>query len=93
MGTTALTAQAIGADESREATAVFLRAASIGGTIGLIFILASWPLGNLTMNLLGGSMEAESSGAGLLRRANLRCAVLVDHVSDHITCLDCRKRS
>ena len=61
MGTTALTAQAIGADESREATAVFLRAASIGGTIGLIFILASWPLGNLTMNLLGGSMEAEAA--------------------------------
>ena len=61
MGTTALTAQAAGADDHREATAVFLRAASIGAAIGLLFVVLSAPLGSLVMNLLGGSLEAETA--------------------------------
>lgn len=61
MGTTALTAQAVGADDYREAFSGFIRAASIGVSIGLIFILFSGWLGNLSLAILGGSEPVETA--------------------------------
>ena len=61
MGTTALTAQAMGADQPSEALAVFIRAASIGVGLGMLFILLSIPLGDLALSVLGGSQDAEEA--------------------------------
>ncbi|MFN3237116.1 MAG: MATE family efflux transporter [Pseudomonadales bacterium] len=63
MGTTALTAQAIGAKQIAEANAVFFRAALIGLTLGIMFILCRGPLGNLALHLLGGSAEVEQAAS------------------------------
>lgn len=59
MGTTGLTAQAIGADDDREASALLIRGLWIGGAAGLGFILLQAPLFWLGFQLAPASAEVE----------------------------------
>jgi MATE family multidrug resistance protein len=59
MGTTGLTAQAIGAANAPEVTAILLRALVIGTAAGLFFILVQWPLFAGALWLSPGSAAVE----------------------------------
>ena len=59
MGTTGLTAQAVGAGDLDEARAVFLRAAIIGAAAALLFVSLQAVIGKSAFGLLGGSAEVE----------------------------------
>lgn len=59
MGTTGLVAQATGAGDGAEATAILLRALLIGGGAGLIYILLQIPFVHLALWLSPGSDEVE----------------------------------
>ncbi|MEO2006168.1 MAG: MATE family efflux transporter [Candidatus Poribacteria bacterium] len=59
MGTTGLTAQAVGAGDLDEARAVFLRAAIVGAAAALLFVSLQAVIGKSAFGLLGGSVEVE----------------------------------
>ena len=61
MGTTALVAQAAGANRQNEASAVFYRAAMIGTAIGLILIAIQIPIAFAAFELLSGSPAVEEA--------------------------------
>lgn len=61
MGTTALVAQAVGANQHREASAVFLRAAILGVCIGALLVVLQTPIAVASLGLLDGSAEVESA--------------------------------
>lgn len=61
MGTTALVAQAVGADQQREASAVFLRAAILGVCIGSLLVVLRTPIAMASLGLLEGSSEVENA--------------------------------
>ncbi len=60
MGTTGFTAQAAGADNHQEVTAVFGRALLMGGGIGLLLIALQFPLIHTALWLLDGSDAVEA---------------------------------
>lgn len=60
MGTTGLAAQAIGAGESREVSALLVRGLLIGGAGGLLLVLLQAPLFALAFRLSPGSDEVEA---------------------------------
>ena len=60
MGTTGLTAQAIGSGDSPEASALLVRGVIIGFTAGLILIIAQVPIFLGALQLSPASMEVES---------------------------------
>ncbi len=63
MGTTGLTAQAWGAGENAETTAIFLRASIIALTLGLLIVVLQWPLRQLLFKLFdAGPQTAELAG-------------------------------
>ncbi len=59
MGTTGLTAQAFGAGDLIETRALFLRAALIGGVIGLALWLFQWPIITFALILFDASDKVE----------------------------------
>lgn len=61
MGTTALVAQAVGANQQNEASAVFYRAAMIGAMIGLILLGLQVPIAFAAFELLSGSTAVEEA--------------------------------
>ena len=66
MGTTGLAAQAIGAGDGPESTAVLLRALLIGGVGGLVMVLLQGPLIAAALWLSPGSAEVEGMAASYL---------------------------
>lgn len=60
MGTTGLTAQALGANDVDEVAAHLGRALLIALTVGLALIVLQWPIGGTAFYLLGGSGQVES---------------------------------
>ncbi len=60
MGTTGLAAQAIGAGDHAESTAILLRALIIGGAAGLFFTVMQLPLTRGALWLSPGSIEVET---------------------------------
>lgn len=67
MGTTGLVAQANGAGDGPEATAILLRALLIGAGAGLLFILCQVPLIALALRVAPGSDEVETLARGYLQ--------------------------
>lgn len=61
MGTTGMTAQALGGKNHQEVRATLLRALLLAGGIGLIIVVAQLPFAWIAFRLLGGSAEVESS--------------------------------
>ena len=61
MATVAFTAQAVGADDRIEISAIFLRALMLGAAIGLTLIALRTPLGALVFSIMGGSDAVTSS--------------------------------
>jgi MATE family multidrug resistance protein len=61
MGTTALVAQAVGANQQREASAVFYRAAMIATVIGVSLIMLQAPIASVAFQFLNGSDAVETS--------------------------------
>lgn len=59
MGTTGLTAQAVGACDDSEVAASLGRALLIAGGIGLTIVVLQWPIRELAFALLGASAEVE----------------------------------
>ena len=59
MGTSGFTAQAAGAGDNAEVRAAFARALFLGIAIGIVLIIAQWPLGALALGLLDGSKAVE----------------------------------
>ena len=59
MGTTGFTAQAAGAGDAAEVRAAFLRALLLGIAIGLVLIIAQYPLGHMAIWLLDASPAVE----------------------------------
>lgn len=59
MGTTGLTAQALGADDQAELRATLLRALFLGGVVGIGLVAAQLPLRELAFALLDGSAAVE----------------------------------
>ena len=59
MGSTALTAQAAGAEAEGEVRAVLIRAGGLGFTLGAVFIVLQIPLGALALTVFSGSAEVE----------------------------------
>ncbi len=59
MGTTGLTAQALGADDMDEVRTSLGRALLIAGVAGLALIMLQWPIGKIAFSLLHGSAEVE----------------------------------
>ncbi len=62
MGTTGLTAQAMGRRDTHEVFSLLYRGLLIGGTIGLVILLVQYPLMKLAFALLSGSPEVEAAG-------------------------------
>jgi MATE family, multidrug efflux pump len=60
MGTTGLTAQALGSNDRREVAAVLARALAIGSVCGVVLILLRWPLREIAFGLIQGSPGVES---------------------------------
>lgn len=60
MGTSGLTAQAHGAGDRAEVSALLLRGLMIGGAAGVFFIIVQWPLFALTFEITPGSPEVEA---------------------------------
>lgn len=63
MGTSGFTAQAAGAGDNSEVRAAYVRALLLGITIGLLLIIAQYPLGLFAFWLLDGSVAVEQSAA------------------------------
>jgi len=63
MGTSGFTAQAAGAGDNSEVRAAYLRALLLGICIGLLLIIAQYPLGHIAFWLLDGSVAVEQSAA------------------------------
>lgn len=63
MGTTGLTAQALGADDAAELHAALGRAVGLALAIALILLLLQVPVGAVAIGLIGGSPEVQA-GAG-----------------------------
>jgi MATE family multidrug resistance protein len=61
MGTVALTAQALGANDVQEQRAVLSRALVIAGAVGITLIALQRPLFDLTAMLLGGSAPVQQA--------------------------------
>lgn len=61
MGTSGFTAQAAGAGDHNEVRSAFIRALLFGIAIGLILVVAQYPLGALAFWLLDGSAAVEQS--------------------------------
>lgn len=59
MGTTGLTAQAVGAGDADEARAVLLRAALVGAAFSIVFLSLQVVIGKSAFGLLGASAEVE----------------------------------
>ena len=59
MGTTGLTAQALGAEDGAEIRAALGRALLIAGAVGSALILAQWPIREIAFALLDGGPEVE----------------------------------
>jgi MATE family multidrug resistance protein len=59
MGTTGLTAQALGAEDGEEIRAALGRAMLIAGGVGLALILVQWPVRETAFFLLDGGSEVE----------------------------------
>ena len=59
MGTTGLTAQALGADDMDEVRTSLGRALLIAGVAGLALVALQWPIGKIAFSLLSGSAEVE----------------------------------
>lgn len=59
MGTTGLTAQALGADDTDEVRTSLGRALLIAGVAGLALVALQWPIGKIAFSLLSGSAEVE----------------------------------
>jgi len=59
MGTTGLTAQALGARDTDEVAANLGRALLVALAIGLMLILLQWPIREIAFSLLGGSEQVE----------------------------------
>lgn len=60
MGTTGLTAQALGAEDNEEIRATLLRSLLLAVGIGVALVLAAWPIRTLALLLLDGSPEVEA---------------------------------
>jgi MATE family multidrug resistance protein len=60
MGTTGLTAQALGAKDHDEILSSLGRALLIAGAIGTVLIALQWPIRTIAFALLGGSEQVES---------------------------------
>lgn len=60
MGTAGLTAQALGAKEGREVTALLIRGLMIAGTAGVVYILLQFPIFWLAFQASPASEEVES---------------------------------
>ncbi len=60
MGTTGLTAQALGAKDSNEVVSSLARALSIALAVGLALILLQWPIRTLAFSLLDGTQRVET---------------------------------
>ncbi len=58
MGTTGLTAQASGAERSREVLATLYRALLVAGAAGVAIIALQWPIAEAAFALMGASPEA-----------------------------------
>ncbi len=63
MGTTGMTAQAVGRDDMSEVMALLLRSLLVAGVIGVTLLLLQLPLQRLGFFLLSGSSETEQAGA------------------------------
>ena len=63
MGTTGLTAQALGADDIDEVRTSLGRALIIAGIAGLALIALQYPIGKIALSLLSGSAEVEQHTA------------------------------
>jgi MATE family, multidrug efflux pump len=59
MGTTGLTAQALGAEDTEEIAACLGRALLIAGVAGIAIVLLQWPIRELAFGALGGSERVE----------------------------------
>lgn len=66
MGTAGLTAQALGAGDAREATALLVRGLLIAGASGALIILLHKPLFALGFRIAPGSAEVEALAGGYL---------------------------
>lgn len=64
MGTTGLTAQALGRGDAAEGGRVLARAALVGGVCGLAILALRAPIGSAAFALLSGSEAVEASGRG-----------------------------
>lgn len=60
MGTTGLTAQALGAGDATEVRASLGRAAAIAVGIGAVLVALQWPIGTVAFHLIEGSEQVES---------------------------------
>jgi MATE family multidrug resistance protein len=63
MGTTGLVAQAIGADDFKQAKTTFYRAAGLASLIGFALILFQYPILKFALALIDGSNEVETAAA------------------------------
>ncbi len=61
MGTTGLTAQALGASDLEETRAIFLRAILIGGFVGIALWLFQWPIIKISLLLFEASNHVEEN--------------------------------
>jgi len=64
MGTTGLTAQALGAGDNDELAAGLGRALLIAAGAGVALVLLQWPIREIAFRLLGASPEVESLARG-----------------------------
>lgn len=62
MGTTGLTAQAVGRESREEQVAIFWRAILIGLLIGIMLTLLRAPIGDISFLILAGDAEVEAAG-------------------------------
>lgn len=67
MGTSGFTAQAAGAGDQVEVRSAFMRALLLGVAIGLILVIAQYPLASLAFWLLDGSAAVEQSARDYLQ--------------------------
>lgn len=62
MGTTGLTAQAAGAGDEAEVSALLWRGVALGAGFGLLFLALKWPIRELAFGALSGTEAVESVG-------------------------------
>ena len=68
MGTTGLTAQALGAADEREVRATLVRALLVAAGCGTVLVALQWPIRALAFTLLEGSDEVEALGRAYFDR-------------------------